>query len=83
MSEFENAIPEKEQELKDRTDAIIGQVGKLSDEDLSQVSGGSVCTDMSKYGCVNLECDTDSEADCPVAYYDCRDTHWACRFAGE
>ena len=40
MSEFENTAPKKEQELKDRTDEAIRGVGKLSDEDLSQVAGG-------------------------------------------
>ena len=70
MSEFENAIPNEEQELKDRTDAVISQVGKLSDEDLSQMAGGDDCTEWSSYGCSRVQCDNKSNHDCPT-YFMC------------
>ncbi len=84
MSEFENAIPKEEQELKDRTDAAISQVAKLGEEDLSQVAGGSSycpeqadnCIEMSKYSCALLQCDTTSVYDCASDYYhDCVSDH--------
>ncbi len=71
MSEFENAIPKEEQELKDRTDAAISQVAKLGEKDLGQVAGGDECVDKSKYGCAYVECDTGGKFDCPSGYYYC------------
>ena len=77
MGEFENATPKEEQELKNRTDAVINQVGNLSDEDLGQVAGGSgycpeqadACVEMSKYACQPLQCDTSSVYDCASDHY--------------
>ena len=78
MSEFENAVPKKEQELKDRTDEVIMSVGALPDEELSQVSGGyddslvrdSGCTSQSQYACKQIQCDTASVLDCAAQYYE-------------
>ena len=78
MSEFENAIPENEQELKDRTDEAIRNVGALPDEELGQVAGGSddgagqydECTSQSKYACRQIQCDTDNTFDCASSFKD-------------
>ena len=67
MSEFENAAPKREQELKDRTDEAIRGVGALPDEELGQVAGGD-CTIMSGYGCINVECDVENVFDCLTEY---------------
>lgn len=77
MTEFESAIPKKEQELKSRTDEAIRDVGALPDEEMGQVAGGSDwcdaqadnCTEMSKYACKLLQCDTSSVYDCASDHY--------------
>ena len=77
MSEFENALPKKEQELKDRTDAAIENVGALTDEEMNLVAGGSDgCTSMSKYACSYWQCDTASNFDCEAEYsHQCMSDH--------
>jgi hypothetical protein len=69
MSDFENAIPEEEQQLKGRTDEAIKDVGELSEEDLGQMSGGSDgCVEYSKYACYQQLCDTMNLFDCASNY---------------
>ena len=77
MSEFESAVPREEQELKSRTDEVIRNVGALPDEEMGQVAGGfgdcnvneTRCTEMSKYPCQLLQCDSSSVYDCASDYY--------------
>ena len=67
MSEFEGAIPEKEQDLKARTDATIDDIGDLPVEDLAEISGGH-CSYYSDYACQSIQCDTVNVFDCAQNY---------------
>ena len=76
MGEFENAIPKEERELKSRTDEVISQVDKLSEEDLSPVAGGSDaqmeqndgCVLYSRFACLQSQCDQAIGFDCASSY---------------
>ena len=54
--DFKALIPKSMEELKDRTDAVIEEIGELSDEDMSKVAGGAADQFGAAIGCIQSAC---------------------------